>query len=70
MAVSIHRDGKLTATLVEFHKHRTLNFSLAWLNCAFHVLLSAVTIFWNAKILAGGIKRRLKEMDVFYHDSV
>lgn len=59
MAVSIHRDAKLTAAHVAFRKQKT-SFPLIWLNCTFHILLSAVTIFYNVKILTNGIKRQKK----------
>lgn len=62
MAVRMDQDGKLTPRYIEFHKYGRLSYSFAWMNCGFSVLLGAITIFYNIRILANGVDRRRKWM--------
>lgn len=52
MALRKDKDETLTVRSAEFRKYSVWSYSLAWANCALNVLLGAITIFYNVKILA------------------
>ena len=52
MALRKDKDETLTIRSAEFRKYSVWSYSLAWANCALNVLLGAITIFYNVKILA------------------
>lgn len=61
VVLGMDKDEALTARRpAEFHKYSILSYSLAWVNCGLNVFLGAITVFYNAKILAKVIGHRRK----------
>lgn len=50
--LGLEKEETLTVRPDESHKYSILSYSLAWVNCGLNVLLGAITIFYNAKILS------------------
>ena len=52
MALRKDKDETFTIHAAEFRKYSVWSYSLAWANCTLNMLLGAITIFYNVKILA------------------
>lgn len=51
MALHKDKDETLFIRFAEFRKYSVWSYSLAWANCALNMLLGAIAIFYNVKIL-------------------
>ena len=62
MALRKDKDETLTSRSAEFRKYSGWSYSLAWANCPLNLILGAITIFYNIKILvrATGHHRKWK----------
>lgn len=60
MALRKDKDETFTIHAAEFRKYSVWSYSLAWANCTLNMLLGAITIFYNVKILARATGHRRK----------